>query len=355
MKHSEEEWQLVEKRAAQLESFFAENDVPMNDRMAFAYYNLQAPLNSLPEWTLPYFDRGILPQGGYGDFDLDKVDLFGGLLVPNYAKRAEGLPPLLDAAKPLADTIIEGLKTGSFFVSSNHPTLPTPILLARPIIEAVKDEIPDIQKRIYITYGMLPVMFKFDFGYAELSPAAFAAGLGNVAVTAAVSDSNMQPHLQGWQSVYRNLYKANISSLLAEPGNIVIAALNGQRDVAFSKFNKKARIIHQPEGDVSGFVQPNAQFINCAEYDRLLDDPTDIGSLVQMYMNPRVEPITEEVLRSSNEWQAVMLRSTFDGASYYHEGVSEMARRLADRRKALESYMASKAGLATDRMRHRGN
>ena len=354
MKHSEEEWTLVERRAEALQDFFAENNVPIRDQLPFAYYNLQAPPNSLPEWTLPYFDRGVLPQGGYGDFDLEKVDGYGSLLVPNFAKRSHGLAPMLDAAKPLADTIIEGLKTGSFLVSSNHPTLPTPILIARSIIEAVGDEIPDIQKRIYITYGMLPVMFKFDFGVAELSPAAFAAGLGNVAVTAVVSDSNMQPKMKDWQSEYRNFYKANVASWLASAGNIVILALNGQRDVHFSSFNKKARMIHQPEGELDAFVQAGAQFVNFAVYDKLLEDPVQIGSPVEIYANPRVRPITLEELRSSNKWQKEMLRSTFDGTPYYHEGVSEMAVRLTDRRREIEASITSAAKSVLDRVKNRG-
>lgn len=343
MKHSEEEWQRVIERAGTLEAFYADHGVPEDDQLPFAYYNLQAPSNSRPEWTLPYFKEGILAYGGYGDFDLDKVDFYGEMLVPNFRRRANGLSPLLDAAKPLTETIIEGLQTGSFLVSSNHPTLPTPILKARAIIEAVKDEVPDIRQRIYITYGMLPVMFAFDFGVAELSPAAFAAGLGNVMVTAAVSDSNMRPELQSWQNIYRDWYKANVAHLLSQKGNVVVAALNGQRDVAFSSFSPKARMIHQPEGDISTFVQTGAQFINFAVYDRLLEDPMGIASPVEIYANPRVVPITEDELRNSNKWQKEMLRRTFDGSSYYHEGVSELAQRIADRKRELAGLLTRQA------------
>ncbi|CAN5378660.1 hypothetical protein BH10PAT3_BH10PAT3_6500 [soil metagenome] len=343
MKDITAEWERVGQTAVKLQPFFDENEVPERDHVPFAYYYSQAPTNATPEWTLDQFDRGIMARGSYEGYDLDKVDWYGRLLVPNYSEKSGGLSPVLDAAKPLANSMIEALETGSILASSNHPTIPSPIVTTRSVIEALKPSIPDIQDRIYITYGFLPVTFKYKFGPLEISPVGFATGMANLAITAAISDSNLHPELQEWQSRYRGLYKANVASKLAERGNIVITALNGQRDVAFGgKFSPKARRINQPEGDLSVFAQRGAKFLNFAIFDHLLEDAGNPGSPVELYANPRLVPVTVDELERSNAWQAVTLDPTYDGSPYYHEGVSEMRRRVADRARVLGGIVSRK-------------
>src|SRR5690606_1453469 len=123
---------LVEEHAVRLADFMDLERVPIEQRLLFAYYHLQAPSNSVPEWTWNYFDRGLAPHGTYaglpGDksMDLEKVDAIGSLLIPNFRKREAGLAPVLDAYKPLADGIAEKLENGSLLVTSNHPSLVTP-------------------------------------------------------------------------------------------------------------------------------------------------------------------------------------------------------------------------------------
>ena len=344
MKDTVSEWGRVEQQAYELSAFFESHEVPERDRLPFAYYYGQAPSNALPEWTLGNFDRGILPYDSYPGYDLDMVDSLAESLIPNFKKRAYGLPAVLDVVKPVAENITESLEVGSLLASSNHPSMVSPIIVARSIIEAMQPTQPDISERIYITYGMLPAVFKYNLSGIEVSPIGIAASLGNVAVTAAISDSNMQPELREWQSIYRELYKANIAKLLAEPGNVVVTALNGQRDISFNGgLSRNGRRINQPEGGLDIFTQPNAQFINFAIYDHLLEHPTDIASPVQLYVNPRLRPITEKVLQHSNRWQAEMLDPTFDRAPYYHEGVGEMTRRVADRARTLGSVVTRKS------------
>lgn len=344
MKNVGAEWERAEQQAEQLHPFFDEHGVPEQDRLPFAHYNMQAPGNSVPEWTFDRIIRGVVPQGSYEGYDLDKVDWYGDLLIPNYRKRAGGLPALLDVAKPLAQDMYDALQTGSIVSSSGHPSLVSPIFPPRAIVEALKDAVPDIQQRSYITYGFMPMTFKYDFGkHGELSPAGIATAIGNLVVTAAVSDSNIQPEIKEWQTPRRELYKATAASTLATVGAVWNAELNGQRDIVYDVTASPARRINHPEGDLSPFVQKNVQFLNFAVYDRLLEDPKNPASLAQLYAAPRLRPATKLVLARSNIWQAETINPTFDGTAYFHEGLGDMKMRLAERRKQMAAFVAEQA------------
>lgn len=344
------QFELVEQHADRLSGFMDLEAVPDEQRLLFAYYNLQAPPNSVPEWTWQFFDRGLAKYGTYSDlpgdkrFDVEKVDALGELLIPNFSKRSDGLSPLLDAYKPLADEMTERLEAGSLLVTANHPSLVTPILLARSLAEALGPNIPNIEDKLTITYGILPTVFEFDFGeLGRVSPVGIATAIGNTAITAAVSDSNLQPELKEQQTVFRDLYKANIEYLLSTPGNIVVVILNGQRDVAFSSFNKRARRINHPEGDLDLFDSRFAYLVNAAIYDTLLSHPVNIGSPVQIIPEMRIRQVTQDVLRSAHEFQAGALKpETFDGTQYSHEWIGDMKLRIEGRKRAIEEYLASK-------------
>lgn len=348
-------FERVEQHAEQLVDFIDLEKLPEEQRLLFAYYHLQAPPNSVPEWTWGYFDRGIAKYGTYSGFseekrmDLDKVDALGQLLIPNFTKRQNGLSPVLDVYKPLADDMTEKLATGSLIATANHPSLVTPIIMARSLVEALRPNIPDIQKRLTITYGLLPTVFEYDFrefgidGIDTVSPVGIATAIGNTAITAAVSDSNLQPELKEQQVVVRHLYKANIEYLLSTPGNIVVVILNGQRDVSFSSFNKRARRINHPEGDLDVFDSRLANLVNAAIYDTLLTDPGNISSPVQFIPEMRLRPVTKEVLESAHEFQAkALMPETFDGTQYSYEWLGDMKLRIDGRRRAIEEYIAER-------------
>src|SRR5690606_34927270 len=152
-----------------------------------------------------------------------------------------------------------------------------------------------IQERIHIALGMKPTVFKYDFGeFGTVSPVGMVSAVGNVALTAAVSDSNTQPELKKPQERFRNLFKGNMADVLARPGNIVVVILNGQTDVSYTKFDANARVIHMPEGGLELFDQPNVWMVNASVYDTLLEGH-DISSPVQMYFHPRIRPVSREV------------------------------------------------------------
>lgn len=336
--------QPVESPSFDLGPFFDENGITDHDQAAFEYYFRQTPDGAVPEWTWGMFDRGWAAQGSYPGYDLDYADKIGGLLVPNYRQRAHGLRPVLDSMKPYAEDIDEALEAGSLLVTVNHPTLPTPLFPARAIIEALKEKRPDIQERITLTYGVLPTVFRYKFDILnmiegiksdEVSPVGLATAVGNLALTAAVSDSNLEPTLKEWQTVYRDWYKATIAGKLSVPGNVVVVVLNGQRDVAYTRFNPRARKINQPEGGIDAFIHPNTQLLNCAVFDHLLEDPAMPISPVQMYVHPKLQPVTGASLRHVNHWQADVLDPTYDGHGYHHEGLTDLKDRMAERVSGL--------------------
>lgn len=341
--------EIITQQAAELTPFFEEHEVPEESREMFAYYLMQAPEGARPEWTWHRFDRGIAPYGSYHsddtaqNYDLDKVDFYGKLLIPNYEKRTDGITAVLDATKPLAEDMAEVLERGSLLVVSNHPTIVTPMLTARSVVEALRKGIPDIQERLYITYGVLPTVFEYNFGeLGTVSPVGMATAVGNTALTAAVSDSNIQPTLKKAQEPLRNWYKGNVADLLSHPGNIVVVVPNGQRDVRFSSFNPKARKIHHPEGDLEVFEQPGAHMVNIAVFDHLLEDPNKIGSPVQMYPDTRIRRVTKRLLSEANVFQANVLNPTFDGSPYYAERPRAMDMRLGDRARMLKDFAEGK-------------
>lgn len=348
----------INARLSELNGFFTDNAVPEADRHMFAYYNLQAPEGSVPEWTWDDFDRGIIPANRYANeaadddrYDLDRLDQLAGMLIPNYLQRAEGLPPVMDSAKFLAEEMAEKLKHGSILLVANHPTIVTPIILGRAAIEALKPGIPDIQKRIYVALGVKPTVFKYDFGeFGTVSPVGMVSAVGNVAITAAVSDSNTQPELKKPQERFRNLFKGNMADVLSRPGNVVVVILNGQTDVPYTKFDANARKIHLPEGGLELFDQPNVWMVNASVYDTLLEGD-DITSPVQMYFHPRIRPISQDVMRDANVAQAMLIDPAFDGTRHFAEKQHELDIRLTHRKEMIGSFVKGATSRVVDRFR----
>ncbi len=347
----------INVRASELETFFDEHEVPTADQYMFAYYSLQAPAASVPEWTWNAFDRGIVPFNGYAaakgsdQYDIGKLDGLADLLVPNYRKPAEGLPAVLDSAKYLAGEMADKLEHGSILLVANHPTIATPIILGRAAVEALRPGIPDIQERMYIALGMKPTVFKYDFGeFGSASPVGMVSAVGNVAITAAVSDSNTQPELKKPQERFRNLFKGNIADALSRPGNIVVVILNGQTDVPYTKFDANARKIHLPEGGLELFDRPNVWMVNASVYDTLLEG-RDISSPVQIYFHPRIREVSRSVLTDANIVQAMLIDPTFDGTRYFAEREDELDIRLSDRREMVGDYLKRAPGKIINKLR----
>ena len=321
----------------EMKPFLEDSGVPEHDHMPFAYYFSQAPEGSVPEYTWGMLDRGMGKQSTYPGVDLELVDMVGDTMIPNYRRRVHGLRPVLDVMKPLAEDIDEALKEGSILAFSNHPTIPTPIIHERSFIEAMLPGRPDIQQHTYTVYGLLPTTFRYNLKRfaTELSPTGVSLALGNLLVTAAVSDSNMQPELKEWQTQYRKWFTANLIGLLSVPGNVVFLVASGQRDIHSTMLPKGGRIIHQPEGDTGLYVRPGIKVLNTAFHDHLLEDTDHPGSPVEMYVNPHLQDATKRVIDDLNLWQARTLDTAHDGTRYYEEGFEDLARRMSDRANQL--------------------
>ncbi len=225
-------------------------EIPFKDRSAFRFYYDQTSTEHLPlkpEYTWDQFAAaGYAPFQENDDYNLAQFDELAGNLIPNYRERVESIPPMLSTFDGrVAEAIHHQIDIGkAAIINTSHPSLASPILVTRSIVEALG---PDIRKQIYIVYGLLPTVFKYELLGSPLSPVSVARSLGNTMLTAAITPSNetVDRNVAEWQVVQRRAFKTLFEEVTAKQsadkqGAIVVVCVTGQR--------KKAGPVLRPDG-----------------------------------------------------------------------------------------------------------
>lgn len=209
--------------------------IPFANRQPFAFYYNQATNQNLPiepEYTWDQFE-----QNGYAPFleteqnTLASFDELADKLIPNTRTWHNQTPPMLTAfmGRPI-EGILKAVDAGELvFVNSAHPTLASPIPVTRAIIEAAG---PQIREKLFVVYGGLPTVFRYNLGGEILSPVGIARSLGNVMLTAAKTPSNETTNASTelWQNTQRAVFKDKLSELsLNGAGAIIVLCVTGQR------------------------------------------------------------------------------------------------------------------------------
>jgi hypothetical protein len=227
--------------------------IPQKDRDAFEFYYNQTAGENLPvtpEYTWDQFEHhGYAPFAETSGNTLQDLDDLGEGLIPNYHERVDTYPAMLDAFKgrPI-EGILHHTELGkAALINCAHPTLASPLLVARAIIEASS---PDIRERLNIVFGIFPTVFKYDLGGKAVSPVAIARSEGNVLITAARTPSNdtTDESLQKWQKLQRATFKTVMPQKTkpkpaGQLGEIIVLCTTGQR--------VKKGVVLRPDGDLS--------------------------------------------------------------------------------------------------------
>lgn len=217
--------------------------VPEHDRQAWLTFvrsaHMREAIGIAPVYTFDQFEEGVAPHvEGFieGLDDMVRTGIGGVALIPNYhnsitiAKGAHELTlqPVLEAFKGSETLLRTNLRHGPVCIVAPHPSLATPYVVSRSLIETMGQE---FAHRIYIVIGPRPTVMQFELydprqkRIVEISPMQIGRTLGNVALTGPDTDSaRNNVSLEAWLKILRRNFLRQLDSIMepTEENNVII-------------------------------------------------------------------------------------------------------------------------------------
>lgn len=322
------------------------------DIAAFEYLYKQSTAKErvgvVPEFTFDQFTNGVATHipGMIPIVDavgsVESPPDSGNLFIPNFknsftVETTRGnefkLPSMLSAFDDVFETLEEERKKSLIVMLAPHPSMATPYLIARALIEKYG---ANFAPKINIVIGPRPASFSYQISDMTVSPVGLGRALSTLHLTGPNTEStrNAPPEVQEWIKERARTFKDNISDI-AEP------ASDGDNDIiiwcASGRTAEKT-----PVGTTKEFRSDNLEFLASlghvgilpiGVYDNLLGDNSTPGSPV--YMRPDTIVWRSNNVRNIQHLhnRSVLLSESPFGALAM-ESISEHLRRLTKKKVA---------------------
>jgi hypothetical protein len=275
------------------------------ERSAFAFFyglTQKEGIDAQPAYTWDQFDNGIAPFNGVPIelFD-DTIEQMG--IIPNYSAKTvsqmdEYVTPMTEALMgPFIRSLHAARVTTGARVIGNHPSLPSPLLLARAIAAAYQATYnEDIRSDLYSVFGAYPTVMNYSLGSGEsaikLSPVDIGRTLCNVVLTAPRTDSTKtdDPAANDWMNKTRAQFKI-CNRDISTPGKIALVHPSGRR--AYRRSDGVV-VEYLPDGGLEYITDVVVPTFCVGIDDALLINPQSAFSTVSLLGDPRPRRLTKD-------------------------------------------------------------
>lgn len=266
--------------------------IPDNDKAAWNYFTIsnRESVNTKPAYTWDEFVEGYAGHMHGLIPILDSVvggDGNNKPLIRNYREPLmEGelvVDPMLGSLEAIWPKIEKQLESSNVALLCNHPTLATPYLVARALIDAAGEE---IASRIHIILGPYPTVMEFELGGMAIKPVLLGRALSNLILTGPDTDSvrsKGNEELVAWLKIQRRHFWNNLNSLLSEDNeqnSILIICPAGRRMSGSREYRVDGTYDYLTGHNKNGARR--LAVLPVGVFDRLLTSQTDPSSYVRI-------------------------------------------------------------------------